>query len=321
MIHSTSLRATGSEMVDCTSVALAAPPLRRPSMALLTSAIWASEVCGSGPCASGICATADLSSPLLSFLLSLSLDLAAASFLPVLPAGFPALPATLVVSAEALLPPRDGLASATSVAASRLAQASAATSVDRYRVKSAFPPNPANWLRPSAPWVRRPDQPRFYSGFWRKSGIGVVPRALKAGRYPGPCDQVSDLSQSTAVFGLGPGFARGESRRPASRGFFRRRHVGRRLTGAGIPVEDAREPSTLQLALELVEETPVRAVRDDLVGSGFDRGGFAQPQRIEADRILDVEGSAALLSSGEALQLSGIAFENTNPCLKHSRSA
>jgi hypothetical protein len=86
-------------------------------------------------------------------------------------------------------------------------------------------------------------------------------------------------------------------------------------------VEDAREPSTLQLALELVEETPVRAVRDDLVGSGFDRGGFAQPQRIEADRILDVEGSAALLSSGEALQLSGIAFENTNPCLKHSRSA
>ncbi len=57
MIHSTSLRAAGSEMVAWTLVALPAPPLRRPSIALLTSAISASEVWGGGPCASGICGT------------------------------------------------------------------------------------------------------------------------------------------------------------------------------------------------------------------------------------------------------------------------
>jgi hypothetical protein len=53
MIHSTSLRATGSEMVAWTPVALSASPPRRLSMALLTRAISASEVCGVGTCAGG----------------------------------------------------------------------------------------------------------------------------------------------------------------------------------------------------------------------------------------------------------------------------
>src|SRR5262249_22292282 len=51
MIHSTSLRATGSEMVASVRVALSASPLRRLSMALLTSAMSGSE--GVGACVGG----------------------------------------------------------------------------------------------------------------------------------------------------------------------------------------------------------------------------------------------------------------------------
>src|SRR6476659_10164158 len=53
MIHSTSLRATGSEIAAATAVALLAPPLRRVSIAFLTSATSASDVCSAGACASG----------------------------------------------------------------------------------------------------------------------------------------------------------------------------------------------------------------------------------------------------------------------------
>src|SRR5262249_52686000 len=53
MIHSTSLRATGSEIVASMPVALSASPLRRLSMPLLTSATSGSEVCGIGACAGG----------------------------------------------------------------------------------------------------------------------------------------------------------------------------------------------------------------------------------------------------------------------------
>src|SRR5262249_60203409 len=53
MIHSTSLRATGSEIVASIRAALSASPLRRLSMALLTSATSGSEACGVGACAGG----------------------------------------------------------------------------------------------------------------------------------------------------------------------------------------------------------------------------------------------------------------------------
>src|SRR5262245_61319008 len=53
MTHSTSLRATGSEMVTSIRVALSASPLRRLSMALLTNANSGSEVCGVGASAGG----------------------------------------------------------------------------------------------------------------------------------------------------------------------------------------------------------------------------------------------------------------------------
>src|SRR5258705_3566133 len=46
--------------------------------------------------------------------------------------------------------------------------------------------------------------------------------------------------------------------------------------------------SSLKLALELVEETPIGAVGNDLVGSRPDKAGLAQPQRIEPDRILGI---------------------------------
>src|SRR5436853_7410049 len=60
-----------------------------------------------------------------------------------------------------------------------------------------------------------------------------------------------------------------------------------RATGL-LQKDGERWSSTLQLALELIEETPVRAVRDDLCRSGFDHAGFAQPQGIEADRVLGI---------------------------------
>jgi hypothetical protein len=39
--------------------------------------------------------------------------------------------------------------------------------------------------------------------------------------------------------------------------------------------------SAFQLTLELVEETPVSRVGNDLVGGGLDHPSFAQPQRVE----------------------------------------
>src|SRR5271166_505755 len=75
MIHSTSLCATGSEMVASTAVALSAPPLRRPSIALPTDATSGSEVSGLG----GLF-FADLSVD--SVFVDLLLDLAAAAFFP-----------------------------------------------------------------------------------------------------------------------------------------------------------------------------------------------------------------------------------------------
>src|SRR5262252_4712883 len=44
----------------------------------------------------------------------------------------------------------------------------------------------------------------------------------------------------------------------------------------------------LQLALDLVEETPVRSLGDDLVGGRLDHARFAQTQRIEPDRVLGI---------------------------------
>src|SRR6266516_3802568 len=46
--------------------------------------------------------------------------------------------------------------------------------------------------------------------------------------------------------------------------------------------------SPLQLAFELVEESPIRAVGNDPVGARLDQAALAQPQRIEPDRILSI---------------------------------
>src|SRR5262245_9932442 len=130
MSHSTSLRAAGSEMSAAMPDALLAPPLRSASIALLTSAMSASEVSGAGPGASGICATALFCEADLS-----SFDLPATFF----PADLTALAADLTVAAdelevEFLAEPLAARASAARVTASRLAQASAATNAERYRV-------------------------------------------------------------------------------------------------------------------------------------------------------------------------------------------
>ena len=46
--------------------------------------------------------------------------------------------------------------------------------------------------------------------------------------------------------------------------------------------------SRLQLAFELVQEAPVRAVGDDLLGRRLDHPGLMHPKSIEADRVLGV---------------------------------
>src|SRR5919197_6467779 len=151
MSHSTSLRATGSEMPLPSSVALLAPPWRNASTALLTSAISAADVCGVGPCASGICDTADLSTADL-----LPLDLPA-TLLPVACVAFADLPAALAVAC-APLAPRATAVSAARVIASALAQASAATSADRYRDFKICPQIPGEWLRPKSNSGNRPPE-------------------------------------------------------------------------------------------------------------------------------------------------------------------
>src|SRR5580704_265922 len=46
--------------------------------------------------------------------------------------------------------------------------------------------------------------------------------------------------------------------------------------------------STFQLAFKLVEEAPIRAVCQNLVGGRPDQAGLAQPQRIESDSVIGI---------------------------------
>src|SRR5262245_54817629 len=129
-------------MLAWISVALLALLLRSAAIALLTSATSASGVSGAGPGASGT-ASALLESDLS---LDLSLDLPAATFLPL---AFAVLPADLAVAAELLLE-RAVAVSVARVIASRLAQASAATSAAWRRFVKCFPQIPGELLRLSA---------------------------------------------------------------------------------------------------------------------------------------------------------------------------
>jgi len=83
------------------------------------------------------------------------LDLAAAFFPADFAVDFAVLPAAFAV-AVLLFPPcvAAGRAATQWVAASRLAQASAATSADRYRRIKAVPPNPANRFAPNLVFAR-----------------------------------------------------------------------------------------------------------------------------------------------------------------------
>jgi hypothetical protein len=48
------------------------------------------------------------------------------------------------------------------------------------------------------------------------------------------------------------------------------------------------ECSPLQLAFELIQEAPVRAVGNDLAGRQLNHAGFAQAERVEPDRIFRI---------------------------------
>src|SRR6516162_6225143 len=54
------------------------------------------------------------------------------------------------------------------------------------------------------------------------------------------------------------------------------------------PVNTSPASSSLQLALELVEEAPVGALRDDLTGRRLDHARLVQSQRVEPDRVLGI---------------------------------
>src|SRR5204863_4431192 len=47
-------------------------------------------------------------------------------------------------------------------------------------------------------------------------------------------------------------------------------------------------PSSLQLILQLVEEPPVRPLRDETLRRRLDHPGLAKTERIEADRVLRI---------------------------------
>ena len=53
-------------------------------------------------------------------------------------------------------------------------------------------------------------------------------------------------------------------------------------------------PLSLQLLLQLVEEAPVGALGDDLLGARFDHPGLMQPEGVEADRIFGIVVSPRL---------------------------
>src|SRR5215831_16830642 len=71
----------------------------------------------------------------------------------------------------------------------------------------------------------------------------------------------------------------------------RRRFCVMRMMPHLSPSDAACERSRLlplQLALELVEEPPVSALRDDLAGRRLDYARFVQSQRVEPDRVLGI---------------------------------
>src|SRR5262245_10122900 len=136
-------------MLAWISVALLAFKLRRAAIALLTSAMSASEVSGAGSGASGTASVlleSDLS-------LDLSLDLPAATFFPL---AFAVLPADLAVAADELLLARAAAVSVARVIASRLAQASAATSAAWRRFVKCFPQIPGEFASPQRACTRSP---------------------------------------------------------------------------------------------------------------------------------------------------------------------
>src|SRR5262249_46958676 len=153
-----------------TSVALLAPPWRSASMPLLTSAMSAAAVCGGGPCASGVCGTADFSGA------GLPLDLPGAFF----PLALVAFPAGLVAG-FAPLAPRAAAGSTARVIASALAQASAATSADRYRVfKFACPQIPGELLRPNCNSTTRPlEFTNFNAAIFGRKSVAIVAKARR----------------------------------------------------------------------------------------------------------------------------------------------
>src|SRR5262249_41006673 len=127
--------------------------------------------CGGGPCASGICGTADFSGA------ALSLDLPA-TFLPL---ALVALPEALAAVC-APLAPRAAAGSTARVIAGALAQASAATSADRYRVfKFACPRSPANCFAPNSNSNTRPlEFTNVNAAIFGRKSVAIVAKARRA---------------------------------------------------------------------------------------------------------------------------------------------
>src|SRR6185503_12825961 len=69
----------------------------------------------------------------------------------------------------------------------------------------------------------------------------------------------------------------------------KRRRAGRaRSSGARRRPSLRSTSSSLELLSQLSQEPPVGALRNDLLRAGLDHSGFAQPQGIEAHRVLMV---------------------------------
>src|ERR1700746_173865 len=87
---------------------------------------------------------------------------------------------------------------------------------------------------------------------------------------------------SSASSAASAGTGRSKAAAPANESVVRKL---RRVCIIGIVVLPPSQGSRLQLAFELVQKAPIRAVGDDLVRARLDQARLVQPQRVKPHRV------------------------------------
>src|SRR5438552_889736 len=115
-------------------------------------------------------------------------------------------------------------------------------------------------------------------------------RSSSSATYRGAKQMAGILGRRTVVVSRAPSAAsaRGARMRPAAPTNERVVRKRRRVCVFGIGNLPVLLRSRFQLAFELVQETPICAVGDDLLRARLDHAGFMQSQRVEPEAILGV---------------------------------